>query len=88
MEALDDSRNCQTLGVSPAELGAYELLVKCRTKLNENGYTLYYDRYDDEWRVFTKSSGLSSGFWSLFGDSLVKRCSSLQEVEVFVNSLK
>ena len=27
MEALDDSRNCQTLGVSPAELGAYELLV-------------------------------------------------------------
>ena len=28
MEALDDSRNCQTLGVSPAELGAYELLVK------------------------------------------------------------
>jgi hypothetical protein len=32
MEALDDSRNCQTLGVSPAELGAYELLVKL-TKL-------------------------------------------------------
>ena len=28
MKALDDSWNCQTLGVSPAELGAYELLVK------------------------------------------------------------
>ena len=27
MKALDDSWNCQTLGVSPAELGAYELLV-------------------------------------------------------------
>ncbi|MGB4498462.1 MAG: hypothetical protein WBI40_07175 [Methylococcaceae bacterium] len=28
MKALDDSWNCQTLGVSPAELGAYELLVR------------------------------------------------------------
>jgi hypothetical protein len=34
MEALDDSRNCQTLGVSPAELGAYELLVIGDTTTN------------------------------------------------------